>query len=232
MVAGRMKSVTETSARRTIGAGLTEAKRRRRWPRALLWVVFIALVADVIGFMVYVSRYQPLAEGGPAGIDERQVAQEVHATSPGGRAFSQYRVDDLHGDHLWFSFTLVNSGRLPVTITSVGRSDPVDSGALVQTGVRIGPDDPASPPTAEATTFEPFSLDAGGGARLVVIDSRFAQCDPHAIGARTMYYGTVPVSYEVLGFYGRSTTVTLPFTIEVPPNAACGTKGSGNRQPS
>jgi hypothetical protein len=226
-----MKSVTETSARRTIGAGLTEAKRRRRWPRALLWVIFVALVADVIGFMVYVSRYQPLAQGGPAGIDERQVAQEVRATSPGGRAFSQYRVDDLHGDRVWFSFTLVNSGRLPVTITSVGRSGSVGSGALVQTGVRIGPDNPTSS-TVEPTTFEPFSLDAGGGARLVVIDSRFGRCDRDGAGGGSMYYGTVPVSYEVLGFYGRSTTVTLPYTIEVPRDVACEAKGSEPRQPS
>jgi hypothetical protein len=224
-----MKSVTETSARRTIGAGLTEAKRRRRWPRALLWVIFVALVADVIGFMVYVSRYQPLAQGGPAGIDERQVAEEVRATSPGGRAFSQYRVDDLHGDRVWFSFTLVNSGRLPVTITAVGRSGPVGSGPLVQTGVRIGPDDPTS---VEPTAFEPFSLDAGGGARLVVIDSRFARCDRDGTGAGSMYYGTVPVSYEVLGFYGRSTTVTLPYTIEVPRDVACEAKGPEERQPS
>jgi hypothetical protein len=221
-----MKSVTESSARRTIGAGLTEAKRRRRWPRVLLWVVSFALIADVIGFMVYVSRYQPLRDGAPAGVDQRQVAQELRAIPPGGRAFSQYRVDDLRGTHLWFSFTLMNTGRLPVTITSVGPPPPEGGPPpLEQTGVRIGPDDESASAAAEATSFEPFSLDAGGGTRLIVIDARFARCRGHE-GGGARYYGAVPVAYEVLGFYGRTTTVTLPYTIEVPMDAACDTNTS------
>jgi hypothetical protein len=222
-----MKSVTEASARRTIGAGLTEAKRRRRWPVVLLWLIFLALVADSIGFMVYVSRYQPLSANTLAsGIEDRQVATTIHAVSPGGEEFPQYRVGAAHGKGLWYSFTLANSGRLPVTITSIETSSPgpATDPPLRQIDARIGqPDDPGAT-AAEATTFEPFTLDANGGARLVVIDARFGACrrgEREAPGAAG-FVGSAEVGYEVLGFYARRTIVTLPYTVEVPPDAGCG----------
>jgi hypothetical protein len=229
-----MKSVTEASARRTIGAGLTEAKRRRRWPLVLLWLIFVALVADSIGFMVYVSRYQPLSANTLAsGIEDRQVVTTIHAVSPGGEEFPQYRVEAAHGKGLWYSFTLANAGRLPVTITSIeaSRSGPAADWPLRQIDVRIGqPDDPAA--AAEATTFEPFTLDASGGARLVVIDARFGSCprgEREAPGAAG-FVGSAEVGYEVLGFYARRTVVTLPYTIEIPADAACGGAARSERQ--
>lgn len=232
-----MKSVTEASARRTIGAGLTEAKRRRRWPAALLWLVFVALVADAIGFMVYVSRYQPLSANTLAsGVDDRQIAATFTAVSPAGQAFSQYRVGALRGKGMWYSFSLANAGRLPVTITSVAPSTAGGAAAraaLDSTGVRVGPAGDPAATVAEATTFEPFSLDASGGARLVVIDARFDACRRTQRGPSeppATYIGSIAIDYEVLGFYGRRTILPLPYTIEVPDDAGCGARSDGPRQ--
>ena len=214
-----MKTMSQVpSRRRTLGAGLTEAKLRRRWPRALLWIVGIALVADTVGFMAYVSRYQPLAAGPASGVDERQVVRELSVTSPAGQHFSQFRIDDVHGDRFWFGFTLENGGRLPVTIASVAAAPAGGTATLPDASVRLGQEDATGRfATLEATPFQSFTLEAAG-RRAVIIDARIGRCRPDA-GAT--YYGSVVVTYKVLGFFTRRTTVTLPYTIEVPADAAC-----------
>lgn len=215
-----MKTISQAPSRRTLGAGLTEAKRRRRWPRAVLWIAAIALVADAVGFMAYVSRYQPLGAGPQSGVDSRQVVRELEVRSPEGRAFSQFRIDDVHGSRFWYGFTLTNGGRLPVTITSVGAQPrPGETTPLPQTGVRLGPEAGSGRfEDLQATPFQPFTLEAQTGHRAIVIDARIAGCRREG---EATYYGGVDVTYKVLGFFTRRTTVTLPYTIEVPADAAC-----------
>ncbi len=213
-----MKTISQAPSRRTLGAGLTEAKRRRRWPKVVFWIVALALVADAVGFMAYVSRYQPLEAGSAWGVDARQVVRELKVRSPEGRHFTQFRIDDVHGGRFWYGFTLMNGGRLPVTITSVGAESAGGAATLAQTGVRLGPEGGGGRfATLEATPFQSFTLEATRH-RSIVIDARIAGC--HRQGEPT-YTGSVDVTYKVLGFFTRRTTVTLPYTIEVPPDAAC-----------
>jgi hypothetical protein len=215
-----MKTISQAPSRRTLGAGLTEAKRRRRWPRVVLWIAAFALLADTVGFMAYVSRYQPLDAGPESGVDQRQVVRELQATSPMGQSFSQFRIDDVQGSRFWYGFSITNGGRLPVTITSIGAEPrPGEASPLPQTGVRLGPDTGGGRfESLQTTAFEPFTLDAQTGRRSIVIDARIAGCRPDGVAA---YYGAVDVTYKVLGFFSRRTTVTLPYTIEVPADAAC-----------
>jgi hypothetical protein len=217
-----MRTVTSppASPRRPLGAGLTEAKARRRWPRALLWLVVVAVVVYIAAFAAFVSRYQPLtADTLGASIDRDQVVGSVDATSPGGSSFTQYRVAAVHGRRFSYAFTLVNDGRLPVTITSVG-TQRGDLAPLSQTGVRIGETSGANRFLASrATTFEPFTLSARGGSRLVVIDARMSDCQPGAGGSSA--YGTVDVTYKVVGLVTKHATLALPYTIQVPDDAAC-----------
>lgn len=227
-----MKTISQAPSRRTLGAGLTEAKRRRRWPRAVLWIAAFALLADAVGFMAYVSRYQPLDAGPESGVDPRQVVRELEATTPGGQHFSQFRIDDAHGSRFWYGFSITNGGRLPVTITSVGAEpQPGETSPLPQTGVRLGPDTGGGRfATLETTPFEPFTLDAQTGRRSIVIDARITGCRPEGEAA---YYGAVDVTYKVLGFFTRRTTVTLPYTIEIPADAACRPiRGEGGQDPA
>jgi hypothetical protein len=215
-----MKTVTRAPAGRPIGAGLTVAQRRRRWPRVVLWIVAVALLADVAGFLVFVSRYQPLETGGPAPVDREQIARLIRATPPGGTAFSQYRVEPLHGSRFWYTFTLSNGGSLPVTVTGV-TSAPSDGGPLTQTGVRIGdPGASGRDPAAVLSAFQSFTLGARGGRRMVAIDARIA-CTPGPPAPSVAYGGTITVAFEVLGFYERRATITLPYTLQVPPGPPC-----------
>jgi hypothetical protein len=213
-----MKTISQAPSRRALGAGLTEAKRRRRWPRVVLWIVALGLVADAVGFMAYVSRYQPLQAGSMWGLDARQVVRELEVRSPDGRHFSQFRIDDLHGGRFWYGFTLANGGRLPVTITSIEAESSEGATTLAQTGVRLGPEGGGGRfENLEATPFQSFTL-ASTGVRSIVIDARIAGCRRQG---EPTYNGSVDVAYKVLGFFTRRTTVTLPYTIEVPPDAAC-----------
>jgi hypothetical protein len=186
----------------------------------VLWIAALALLADAVGFMAYVSRYQPLDAGPESGVDPRQVVRELEATTPAGQHFSQFRIDDAHGSRFWYGFSITNGGRLPVTITSVGAEPrPGETSSLQQTGVRLGPDAGGGRlATLETTPFEPFTLDAQTGRRSILIDARIAGCRPEGGAA---YYGAVDLTYKVLGFFTRRTTVTLPYTIEVPADAAC-----------
>jgi hypothetical protein len=186
----------------------------------VLWIAALALLADAVGFMAYVSRYQPLDAGPESGVDPRQVVRELEATTPAGQHFYQFRIDDAHGSRFWYGFSITNGGRLPVTITSVGAEPrPGETSSLQQTGVRLGPDAGGGRlATLETTPFEPFTLDAQTGRRSILIDARIAGCRPEGGAA---YYGAVDLTYKVLGFFTRRTTVTLPYTIEVPADAAC-----------
>jgi hypothetical protein len=215
-----MKTISQAPSRRTLGAGLTEAKRRRLWPRVVLWIAAFALLADAVGFMAYVSRYQPLDAGPETGVDQRQVVRELKATSPGGQHFTQFQIDDAQGSRFWYGFSIANGGRLPVTITSIGAAPrPGEALPLPQIGVRLGPEEGGGRfATLQTTEFESFTLDAQTGRRFIVIDARIAGCRP---GGAAAYYGAVDVTYKVLGFFSRHTTVTLPYTIEVPADAGC-----------
>lgn len=213
-----MKTISQAPSRRTLGAGLTEAKRRRRWPRVVLWIAALALVADAVGFMAYVSRYQPLGAGPASGVDASQVVRELKARSPQGQHFSQFLIDDVHGARFWYGFTLTNDGRLPVTISSVGEAAPEGTSTLPQTGVRLGPEGGGGRfASLETTPFQSFTLGATED-RSIIIDARIDGCRREG---KSAYYGSVDVTYKVLGFFTRRTTVALPYTIEVPPDAAC-----------
>jgi hypothetical protein len=170
--------------------------------------------------MAYVSLYQPLDAGPESGVDQRQVVHEFKATSPEGQHFSQFRIDDVQGSRFWYGFSIANGGRLPVTITSIGPEPRSGEGSpLPQIGVRLGPETAGGRfATLQTTAFEPFTLDAQTGRRSIVIDARIADCRPDGVAA---HYGGVVVTYKVLGFFSRRTTVTLPYTIEVPADAAC-----------
>jgi hypothetical protein len=221
-----MKTLTRAPARRPIGAGLTVAERRRRWPRVVLWVIAVALLADVVGFLVFVSRYQPLATGAPASVDRAQVARILRATPPGGTAFSQYRVEPQHGPRFWYAFTLSNGGSLPVTVTGI-TSPASDGDPLAPTGVRIGDADVSGRDAVAAlSAFQSFTLDGRGGRRMIAIDARIA-CTPGSRTPPITYRGAITVAFEVLGFYERRATITLPYTLQVPPGPPCAASHDG-----
>jgi hypothetical protein len=234
-----MKTVVSPLARtlRSSGAGLTEAKPRRRWPRVLLWIVMIALVVYLAAFAAFVSRYQPLtADTLGAAIDRRQVIRSVDATTPGGSAFTQYRVGAVQGRRFYYGFTLSNNGRLPVTISDIGTDPrPGDILPLAQTGVRVGPSTASGRVSVEETAafgspgHEPFTLGAGGDSRFVVIDTRISNCQRD--GA-TYTYGTVDITYRVVGLVRKHATLALPYTIQIPGDAACTEPAGGAGQNS
>lgn len=222
-----------TSGRPSLGAGLTEAKPRRRWPRVLLWIVAVALLADAVGFAVFAWRYQPLTGNRAAfGVDERAVSTAFTAIAPDGTRFMQFHLASGKRGTFSYAFTLSNTGLLPVTVTSItSRLAGVEAtGPLQQLRVRTGEDGTPLDDWDVAAPVEAFSLDGNGGSRFVIVDARFTGCDrTHGPAAA---FGSVDVGYRVLGLINRRTTVELPYTIVIPRDAACPRRSRSEREAS
>src|SRR5438067_4085066 len=125
-----MDTLTSTGSGTIPPEASPNPKRRRRSPLIALATVLILLA----GFGAYagwfLSNYQPLTGGsGFYGVSAHG-ARELHdVTSPEGDTFDEWKIPFAPGGTASYTFTLLNEGPLPVTITAIGKNptpqDPV-----------------------------------------------------------------------------------------------------------
>jgi len=206
-----------------------EDRRRRRRRRSLAFALLVPLLATVAAGFAYIARYQPLrADGWGSGVDDTNVVESFDASAPDGSDFRQYRLDVIErDDRVWFAFTLHNTGPLPTKILSVGSEPaPGSLSPLQQRAVLLGPPDAgAHPSPRHAERFAPFTLTGRTGIRYVIVDAQIGNCRRTPDPAVTT--GSIDVTYELYGMFEKSATLTLPYTLEVPVNAACPDHGEG-----
>jgi hypothetical protein len=121
----------------------------------------------------------------------------------------------------WYSFTIGNLGRLPVTIDAVappGCESCVFPLEYVSTAL-APPSGPDMFDRTQAAPFTPFRLDPGA-YRLVQIETRFAHCEAWSAGSSTTT-SIVDVSFHT-GPVHHTVRLTLPYTLTVAfPASSC-----------
>ena len=188
-------------------APASPAGHRRRW----VWLAIIALVSVLLlSAGLYVAHYEPLVQAdGVIGSGGTSLGE---FGSPAGGSFSVTRFAYQEGRTFYFGFGLLNSGRVPVTITSI-HSKGTGSGSLVQETVWVASKDPywSGPPGSPGgETFRPFTL-TGGAERWVVFSERFVNCSKYHLGlgdTSSQSLARADVSFRVLGVHR---TAVLPY---------------------
>jgi hypothetical protein len=157
-------------------------------------------------------RYRPLTVGSEASFPAG--ATEVASRDPTNE-LPTYRVQYRDGQTTTYGYTIWNTGRWGVTVTSVDPGGP-EAGMLDAFEFQI-----RRPGRNEALrAFKPFSLE-GGEEMFVLVTARFLNCERYVVGSNTSY-ASASVRYRILGFT-RTADIPLGYTVQVPspPDASC-----------
>ncbi len=169
--------------------------------RGAAWIAAITAVTLVAGLTAWLANVEPLrVDTTVVGLGPSTVAhRSTDAWAPTGQRFTQYEVVVPAGGSFFYDFWIHNDSPFPVTVTRVGWQDePWTATAW------LGPTEEGDP-----RFRPPYTIPAHDHATVRVQLEGVPCIEP----ATSLGFGTVPVSFRLLGLVPRETRIVLPMTI-------------------
>lgn len=183
---------------------------RRHPVRRFFFRLFLVLVLLAGASVLYVWRYQPLANGSVYGVQGDQVRE---TESAGGSSVVTYAA----GESFESIFSIRNTGRVTVRITAVPNTEL--AAILATYDVSVMPPQATAYDESVAETFRGFAL-RPGEERLLNLSYTFRNCgEPATAGNRTVR--RQPVHYQLAQALDRVAEVALGQPLVITRMPAC-----------
>jgi hypothetical protein len=195
---------------------------RRRWPRALIFVV-LGIVATLLTLGgIWIANYMPLVQGSLGSSTHRADVKMVRVDAFDMRG-TVFTVPTGRTATFRYRLSISNSGPVTVRIDSIGASDGSEGEAsLTRRAIEVIPDTWASGGTVGYSSEEPwhpFTLPAGQEAVVVMEATYDGRC--MARGDSVTWHWE-PVSFSVLGV-PRDDIVHTGVEVRFTGDGSCGT---------